>query len=163
MKKKFDDPRAYFFQNPDNRIIFAIPYETDFTLIGTTDSDYTGDPEEHPDHRGRDRLSLQCGKRVFRRARQAVRCRLDLFRRASALRRRCVEGAGSHARLRAEDRANNGDAPLLNVFGGKLTTYRRLGRACAGKDRGRDRCQGRPVDGEERAAGRRFPGDWLRG
>src|SRR5205807_8475596 len=34
--KKFDDPRAYFFQNRDGRIIFAIPYEEEFTLIGTT-------------------------------------------------------------------------------------------------------------------------------
>ena len=42
VRKKFDDPRAYFFQNPDGRIIFAIPYEEDFTLIGTTDRDYHG-------------------------------------------------------------------------------------------------------------------------
>jgi glycerol-3-phosphate dehydrogenase len=42
--KKFEDPRAYFFQNRDGRIIFAIPYEEDFTLIGTTDRDYEGDP-----------------------------------------------------------------------------------------------------------------------
>lgn len=46
MKKKFEGPRAYFFQNPDNRIIFAIPYEDEFTLIGTTDRDYTGDPKD---------------------------------------------------------------------------------------------------------------------
>ena len=46
VRKKFTDPRAYFFQNPDNRIIFAIPYEQDFTLIGTTDRDYTGDPRD---------------------------------------------------------------------------------------------------------------------
>ncbi|EPR17527.1 glycerol-3-phosphate dehydrogenase, partial [Agrobacterium radiobacter DSM 30147] len=44
VRKKFSDPRAYFFQNPDGRIIFAIPYEQDFTLIGTTDRDYTADP-----------------------------------------------------------------------------------------------------------------------
>ena len=44
VEKKFDDPRAYFFQNRDGRIIFAIPYEEDFTLIGTTDQDYQGDP-----------------------------------------------------------------------------------------------------------------------
>ncbi len=42
--KKFDDPRAYFFQNKDGRIIFAIPYEDEFTLIGTTDRDFSGDP-----------------------------------------------------------------------------------------------------------------------
>ncbi|TIP36879.1 MAG: glycerol-3-phosphate dehydrogenase, partial [Mesorhizobium sp.] len=44
--KKFDDPRAYFFQNKDGRIIFAIPYEEEFTLIGTTDRDFPGDPHE---------------------------------------------------------------------------------------------------------------------
>lgn len=42
--KLFDHDRAYFFQGSDNRIIFAIPYEDDFTLIGTTDQDYEGDP-----------------------------------------------------------------------------------------------------------------------
>ncbi|RUV77886.1 FAD-dependent oxidoreductase, partial [Mesorhizobium sp. M1A.F.Ca.IN.020.32.1.1] len=46
VNKKFDDPRAYFFQNPDGRIIFAIPYENDFTLIGTTDHDFEGNPAE---------------------------------------------------------------------------------------------------------------------
>ncbi|MCK0455942.1 FAD-dependent oxidoreductase, partial [Salmonella enterica] len=46
VRKKFDDPRAYFFQNTDGRIIFAIPYEQEFTLIGTTDQDYHGNPAE---------------------------------------------------------------------------------------------------------------------
>ena len=44
VRKLFDHARAYIFQNADGRIIFAIPYETDFTLIGTTDRDYEGDP-----------------------------------------------------------------------------------------------------------------------
>jgi glycerol-3-phosphate dehydrogenase len=44
VKKLFDHPYAYIFQNPDKRIIFAIPYENDFTLIGTTDVEYHGDP-----------------------------------------------------------------------------------------------------------------------
>lgn len=43
VRQKFEDPRAYFFQNKDGRIIFAIPYEEDFTLIGTTDRDFSGD------------------------------------------------------------------------------------------------------------------------
>ena len=70
--KKFDDPRAYFFQNTDGRIIFAIPYEDDFTLIGTTDQDYAGDPARGEDQRRRDRLSLRRGQRIFRRAGQAA-------------------------------------------------------------------------------------------
>ena len=44
VKKHYAHDRCYIFQNADNRIIFAIPYETDFTLIGTTDRDYQGDP-----------------------------------------------------------------------------------------------------------------------
>ena len=102
--KKFDDPRAYFFQNRDGRIIFAIPYEDDFTLIGTTDQDYQGDPARRADQRCRDRLSLRRGQRVFRRAGAARGHRLDLFRRAAALRRRRLEGAGGDARLCAEGR-----------------------------------------------------------
>ncbi len=44
MRKLYDHDRAYIFQNADGRIIFAIPYFDDFTLVGTTDRDYTGDP-----------------------------------------------------------------------------------------------------------------------
>ena len=43
VKRLFDHPYAYIFQHPDGRIVFAIPYERDFTLIGTTDIDYRGD------------------------------------------------------------------------------------------------------------------------
>src|SRR5690606_14820899 len=46
IRRKYDDPRAYFFQNHDGRVIFAIPYEDDFTLIGTTDEDFDGEPAE---------------------------------------------------------------------------------------------------------------------
>ena len=42
--KLYDHAGCYVFQNADNRIVFVIPYERDFTLIGTTDQDYTGDP-----------------------------------------------------------------------------------------------------------------------
>ena len=42
--KLYDHDRCYVFQNPDKRVIFAIPYDHDFTLIGTTERDYVGDP-----------------------------------------------------------------------------------------------------------------------
>ena len=42
----FDHDRAYILQNPDGRIVFAIPYQGDFTLIGTTDREYHGDPKD---------------------------------------------------------------------------------------------------------------------
>ena len=44
VRRLYEHDRCYIFQNADNRIIFAIPYEHDFTLIGTTDQDYVGDP-----------------------------------------------------------------------------------------------------------------------
>ncbi|WP_181406567.1 FAD-dependent oxidoreductase, partial [Brucella melitensis] len=44
VRRQLSAPRAYFFQHTDARSIFAMPYEADFTLMGTTDQDYTGDP-----------------------------------------------------------------------------------------------------------------------
>ncbi len=102
--KKFDDPRAYFFQNKDGRIIFAIPYEDDFTLIGTTDQDYRRRSARSENQRSGDQLSVRRGQRIFRQAGAPDGYRLDLFGRAPALRRRRLQGAGSNARLRAEGR-----------------------------------------------------------
>ena len=55
--KLYDHDRCYIFQNADGRICFAIPYEQDFTLIGTTDEDHKGDPGKPRDLRRGDRLS----------------------------------------------------------------------------------------------------------
>ena len=72
VRKKFDDPRAYFFQNPDGRIIFAIPYEDDFTLIGTTDRDYNGDPADVRITEAEIDYLCARGQRIFRRAGDAA-------------------------------------------------------------------------------------------
>ena len=81
---------------------FAIPYERDFTLIGTTDLDYHGDPADGGHHVPR--KSTICSRRanLFRQAGDARPGRLDLFRRAAAVRRRGEQGAGGDARLCAE-------------------------------------------------------------
>ena len=60
---------AYIFQNPDKRIIFAIPYERDFTLIGTTDVEHHGPIGAAPHRRRRDRLPVRAGQPLFRAAR----------------------------------------------------------------------------------------------
>ena len=52
VKRLFEHDHAYIFQHPDGRIVFAIPYEQDFTLIGTTDLDYQGDSGKVCDRRG---------------------------------------------------------------------------------------------------------------
>ncbi len=86
VRKKFDDPRAYFFQNSDGRIIFAIPYEDEFTLIGTTDQDYPGDPAQgRRSATPRSKYLCDAASEYFVDAGEAGRHRLDLFGRAPAL------------------------------------------------------------------------------
>ena len=85
VRKLYDHDRCYIFQNKDGRIIFSIPYEQDFTLIGTTDQDYHGDPAEvHASEAEIDYLIAAAGE-YFARPLAARRCRLDLFRRPAAL------------------------------------------------------------------------------
>ncbi|WP_283194404.1 glycerol-3-phosphate dehydrogenase [Rhizobium sp. AN80A] len=126
VKKKFSDPRAYFFQNPDNRIIFAIPYEQDFTLIGTTDRDYKADPR---DVRISDEETTYLCKAASEYFNEPVRPE-DIVWTYSAVRPLFDDGA-SKAQEATRDyvlklEGEGAQAPLLNVFGGKLTTYRRL-------------------------------------
>ncbi len=133
VKKKFDDPRAYFFQNPDNRIIFAIPYENDYTLIGTTDQDYQGDPGHVKITDGEIQYLCEAASEYFT---EPVR-REDIVWSYSAVRPLFNDGA-SKAQEATRDYVLNvegsaGEAPLLNIFGGKLTTYRRLAESAMEK------------------------------
>ena len=126
VKKKFEGERAYFFQNPDNRIIFAIPYETDFTLIGTTDRDFTGDPKDIEITEGEIDYLCAAASEYF--AEPVTRD--DVVWTYSGVRPLFDDGA-SKAQEATRDYVlkvdgSGGEAPLLNVFGGKLTTYRRL-------------------------------------
>jgi len=126
VRRKFDDPRAYFFQNPDNRIIFAIPYENDFTLIGTTDRDYTDDPRNVKISEEETTYLCRAASEYFA---EPVRPE-DIVWSYSGVRPLFDDGA-SKAQEATRDyvlkvEGGAGEAPLLNVFGGKLTTYRRL-------------------------------------
>ena len=124
--KKFDDPRAYFFQNKDGRIIFAIPYEDDFTLIGTTDQDYVGDPRDVRISDGEIDYLCSAASEYFV---QPV-TRSDIVWTYSGVRPLYDDGASKAQEatrdyvLKTEDAG--GGAPIVNVFGGKITTYRRL-------------------------------------
>lgn len=124
--KKFDDPRAYFFQNRDGRLVFAIPYEGDFTLIGTTDRDYDGDPadvritDEEIDY-----LCAAASEYFV----EPVR-RDDIVWSYSGVRPLYDDGA-TKAQAATRDyvlqtQAPENAAPLIDVVGGKITTYRRL-------------------------------------
>jgi glycerol-3-phosphate dehydrogenase len=127
--KKFEDPRAYFFQNSDGRIIFAIPYEEDFTLIGTTDRDYEGDP--HDARISEAEIDYLCAAASEYFAEPVGRG--DIVWTYSGVRPLFDDGA-SKAQEATRDYVIKADAPkgeaaLINSFGGKITTFRRLSEA----------------------------------
>ena len=123
-RKLYDHDRCYFFQGTDGRIIFAIPYEQDFTLIGTTDQDHHGAPgEARCTDEERDYLLAFASQYFARPVTQA-----DVVWTYSGVRPLYNDGAKS-ATAATRDyvlKLDRGGAPLLNVFGGKITTYRRL-------------------------------------
>ena len=155
--------RAYIFQNADGRIVFAIPYERDFTLIGTTDLDYDGDPGEASRHGGGDRLSLRGGVASISAAGSRRR---DVVWTYAGVRPLYDDGV-SEAQAATRDYVlkveGGGDVPpVLNIYGGKITTYRRLAEAALEKLAPFFDKLGNPWTATARAAGRRFPGRWLR-
>lgn len=156
VKKKFDGERAYFFQNPDNRIIFAIPYERDFTLIGTTDRDYKGDPKDVKISDEEVRYLCGAASEYFS---EPVRPE-DIVWSYSAVRPLYDDGA-SKAQEATRDyvlKVDEADgAPLLNVFGGKLTTYRRLAEHALEKIGEAIGAKGAPWTAKSRLPGGDFP------
>ncbi|BCH32865.1 glycerol-3-phosphate dehydrogenase [Mesorhizobium sp. L-8-10] len=157
VSKKFDDPRAYFFQNRDGRIIFAIPYEDDFTLIGTTDRDFGGDPHEvHISDAETDYLCNAASEYFSAPVRRA-----DIVWTYSAVRPLYDDGA-SKAQEATRDyvlKADGGEgrAPIINVFGGKITTYRRLAEAMLEKIEGFLGRKGAPWTADAALPGGDFP------
>lgn len=157
IKRKFDDPRAYFFQNRDGRIIFAIPYEEDFTLIGTTDRDYDGEPgkaaisDEEIDY-----LCAAASEYFVEPVRRA-----DIVWTYSGVRPLYDDGA-SKAQEATRDyvlkgEGGDGQAPLVNIFGGKITTYRRLAEAVLERIGAEIGKKGAPWTGAESLPGGDFP------
>ncbi len=130
--KIHDDPRACFFQNRDGRIGFVIPFEQDFSLIGTTEAEHDADP----------------GEAVCTRAEAAYLCdfvseytrkpvtQADIVWTYSGVRPLYDDGASSATEATRDyvlSLDTKGPAPLLNIFGGKITTYRRLAEAALEK------------------------------
>ncbi len=119
---------AYMLQNPDRRIVFAIPYEGDFTLVGTTDEPWPGPPGVAEISAAETAYLLDTANRYFERkvthedigwSYSGIRPLFDdQARSASAVTRDYVLDL---------DRGTDGEgAALLSIFGGKITTYRRL-------------------------------------
>lgn len=126
VRRLYDHDRCYFFQNPDGRIFFAIPYETDFTLIGTTDRDYEGNPADV--RATPEEIDYICRSASDYFAKPVTPG--DVVWSYSGVRPLYDKGDGA-AQAATRDYvldldAGGGRAPLLSVFGGKLTTYRKL-------------------------------------
>ncbi|QOY92950.1 glycerol-3-phosphate dehydrogenase [Massilia sp. UMI-21] len=120
----FDHPYAYIFQHPDGRIVFAMPYEGVFTLIGTTDVEFQGDPDEVAIAATETAYLCELANRYFRRQLGPA----DVVWSYSGV-RPLLEDAAASASAATRDYLLGHDtagAPLLSVFGGKITTYRRL-------------------------------------
>lgn len=125
--------RAYIFQNADERIIFALPYEQDYTLIGTTDRDYTGDPADVKITPEETNYLCDAASEYFKKPIVAD----DIVWTYSGVRPLYDDGA-SAAQEATRDYVlredGDGDAPrVINIFGGKITTYRKLAESMMAK------------------------------
>jgi glycerol-3-phosphate dehydrogenase len=115
---------AYIFQAPDGRVVFAIPYERAFTLIGTTERDYSGDLATPTIDEDEIAYLLEMANHYF----QRDLSRSDVAWTFAALRpllAKSTDDPKSVTRdyvLEFEQR----EPPLLSVYGGKITTYRKL-------------------------------------
>jgi len=125
----FEHSCAYLFQHPDRRVVFALPYEGSFTLIGTTDVEFEGDPDAPVIAAGETEYLCALANRYFRRQ-IAPR---DVVWSYSGVRPLLDDAVAKGARGRAADASRDyflerdtAGPPLLSVFGGKITTYRKL-------------------------------------
>jgi glycerol-3-phosphate dehydrogenase len=126
VRRLYDHDRAYILQAADRRVVFAIPFQKDFTLIGTTDGKFVGDPAVVTP--SGEEIDYLCGvvNEYFRNPISAA----DVVWAYAGVRslyddgRRKAQDVGREYELVLDERF--GEAPLLTVYGGKITTYRRL-------------------------------------
>ena len=129
VRKLFDHDHAYIFQNPDKRIIFAIPYEGDFTLIGTTDVEQHGPiGEAHIDAAETAYLCEQASRYFERPVTPA-----QVVWSYSGVRPLLEDEAGDPSAVTRDYQLDldTTQAPLLTVWGGKITTFRKLAEEAA--------------------------------
>jgi glycerol-3-phosphate dehydrogenase len=124
----FEGEHCYIFQNRDDRIIFAIPYERDFTLVGTTDQSFEGDPA------GID-ISAPEADYICKAANEYLRTDITPDQAVASyagVRPLYENNAGSNSTVTRDyqfelDVGESGnEPPILSIFGGKITTYRKL-------------------------------------
>lgn len=129
----YDGEHAYILQNEDQRIVFAIPYLERFTLIGTTDREYSGDPAKVAITEMETDYLLKIVNEHF----NHQLSRADILHTYSGVRPLCNDESDNPSAVTRDYTlalsASDGQAPLLSVFGGKLTTYRKLAESAMGE------------------------------
>lgn len=155
----FDHGKAYIFQNPDQRIVFAIPYQRDYTLIGTTDVDFSGQLERATadDHE----IAYLCSA-VGEYFSKPISPEDVVWSYAGV--RPLIDDGKTAAQEATRDYlldvdGDADDAVLVNVFGGKITTYRRLAEAVLNKLASRFPTIGPPWTQSAGLPGGNFPVD----
>ncbi len=122
----YEGDQAFIMQNEDRRIVFAIPYLDRYTLIGTTDREYQGDPAQVKITDGEIDYVLGVANAHFRRQLTPA----DIVHTFSGVRPLCDDESDNPSAVTRDYtlalEAEADKAPLLSVFGGKLTTYRKL-------------------------------------
>ncbi|RZL98411.1 MAG: glycerol-3-phosphate dehydrogenase, partial [Sphingomonas sp.] len=122
----YDGDHSFMLQNPDRRIVFAIPYEGDYTLVGTTDEAWDDAPGRATIGEAETDYILATITRYFDR----TVTRDDVVWSFSGIRPLYDDKAASASAVTRDYvldlDAGEGRAPLLSVFGGKITTYRKL-------------------------------------
>jgi glycerol-3-phosphate dehydrogenase len=124
--KLYEGEHAHILQNEDQRIVFTIPYLNRFTLIGTTDREYTGDPAKVTITEGETEYLLNVVNAHFK---QPLH-KSDILHSYAGVRPLCNDESDNPSAVTRDYTLSlsgaPGEAPLLSVFGGKLTTYRKL-------------------------------------
>ena len=127
--KMFEGEEAYILQNEDERIVFVIPYEDQFSLIGTTDVEYIGNPRDTKISGEEVDYLISVVNAHFKKEIGVA----DVVWTYSGV-RPLMDDKGAEAKKASRDYtfeidSLDGQAPLLSVFGGKITTYRKLAEA----------------------------------
>jgi len=121
-----DQEHAYILQNEDKRIVFVIPYREHFSLVGTTDQEYQGDPRDVTISEQESQYLLTVINQHF--TKQS--CVQDIVHSYSGVRPLCEDKQSSAQSVTRDYKlvlqGGEGEAPLISIFGGKITTYRKL-------------------------------------
>ena len=125
VSRRFPGEHAYIFQQPDGRIVFAIPYERDFTLIGTTDQLYKGNLDDVRIAPEEVTYLCEAASRYFTSAVSEE----EIVSTYAGVRPLYEDNAASNSTVTRDyvfELEAEGGAPILSVYGGKITTYRKL-------------------------------------